>query len=397
MLFSFLYVPIAVMIAFSFNENRSRGQFTGFTLGWYRQLFRNEMVLQALGLSLVLAFASAIVATLLGTTAAVGINRMRRGPRSLVMNATYIPIVNPEIITGVSMMLLFVVARNALQGMGAGWLAQSLIGLPSLLVAHVTFSVPYVIFNVVPKLRQMDVRLVEAALDLGCTPAQAFFKVVLPEIMPAVASSFLICLTYSIDDFTISYFTAGTQQTLPIAIYSMTRRKVSPEINALSTLIFVVIFTIIMVANYRERTAAKRRRRGPNYSRMGGFALFLVLTAALAGAVLLVAGLILLAGMAVAGFTLAGALLAVGGIATAVCLAVFVVLFVRRRPRFLWWYHVAIVVAALASGLTPAVLVATVLQLLLTGLYFARSVRVRTYMGGDEYLKAHPVMRFFCR
>lgn len=268
LLFSFLYVPIAVLIAFSFNESKSRTVFKGFTLGWYKQLFRNDMVLQALGLSLVLAIVSAIVATVLGTMASVGINRMRKGPRGLVMNITYIPIVNPEIITGVSMMLLFVVMKNGLGALAGpdgsgmfGWLSDKLIGVPSLLIAHITFSVPYVIFNVAPKLRQMDARQYEAALDLGCNERQAFFKVVLPEIFPAILSSFLICLTYSIDDFTISYFTAGNKQTLPIAIYSMTRKKVSPEINALSSIMFVVIFAIIMVANYRESAAANKRRR----------------------------------------------------------------------------------------------------------------------------------------
>lgn len=268
LLFSFMYVPIAVMIAFSFNESKSRAIFTGFTFDWYRQLFRNEMILQALGLSVVLAIVSAVLSTTMGTLASVGINRMRRTPRGLVMNVTYIPIVNPEIITGVSMMLLFVVMKNALGALAGpdlagplGWLSTRLIGIPSLLVAHITFSVPYVIFNVAPKLRQMDIRLYEAALDLGCNERQAFFKVVLPEIMPAVLSSFLICLTYSIDDFTISYFTAGNRQTLPIAIYSMTRKKVSPEINALSAIMFVVIFGIIMVANYRENAAEQKRRR----------------------------------------------------------------------------------------------------------------------------------------
>lgn len=268
LLFSFLYVPIAVLIAFSFNQSKSRATFTGFTLDWYKQLFRNEMILSALGLSLVLAFVSAIIATMLGTMAAMGINRMRRKTRGAVMNVTYLPIVNPEIITGVSMMLLFVVIKGGFAAMAEpdgggvmGWISTRLIGLPSLLIAHITFNVPYVIFTVSPKLRQMDIRLYEAALDLGCNPRQAFFKVVLPDIMPAILSSFLICLTYSIDDFTISYFTSGNKQTLPIAIYSMTRKKVSPEINALSTIMFVAIFAIIMIANYRENKAEQKKRR----------------------------------------------------------------------------------------------------------------------------------------
>ena len=268
LLFSFLYLPIAVMIAYSFNANKSRGAFTGFTLNWYVQLFKNQEVLSALGLSLILALVSAVVATLLGTMASIGINRMKKGPRSLVMNITYVPIVNPEIVTGISLMLLFVVVKAGLAALGGadggffGWLSTRIIGLPSLLIAHITFNVSYVIFNVVPKLRQMDIRLYEAALDLGCNERQAFFKVVLPEIMPAIISSFLISLTYSIDDFTISYFTAGTRQTLPIAIYSMARRNVSPQINALSTILFLVILSIVIGMNIFESRSARQKRRG---------------------------------------------------------------------------------------------------------------------------------------
>lgn len=261
LLFSFLYVPIAVLIAFSFNQSKSRTVWTGFTLDWYVQLLRNNAVLSALALSVVLALVSALIATVLGTMAAVGLSRMRRGTRGAIMNVSYLPIVNPEIITGVSMMLLFVVMKNGLLAAGASFLGNHLMGLPSLLIAHVTFNLPYVLFNVSPKLRSMDKNLVDAALDLGCNERQAFFKVVLPEIMPAVFSSFLICLTYSIDDFTISYFTAGNLQTLPIAIYSMTRKKVSPEINALSAIMFVAILAIILVANYREQKGEKRKQQ----------------------------------------------------------------------------------------------------------------------------------------
>lgn len=263
LLFSFLYLPIAVMIAFSFNKSKSRTVWAGFTFDWYKQLFRNEAVLNALLLSVVLALVSAAFATLIGTMAAVGINRMRRTTRGLVMNLSYIPIINPEIITGVSLMLLFVVLKGAFASIAGGdsWLARNIIGVPSLLIAHITFNLPYVMFNVSPKLRQMDIRLYEAALDLGCNERQAFFKVVLPEIMPAIFSSFLICLTYSIDDFTISYFTAGTLQTLPLVIFSMTRKKVSPEINALSAIMFVAILAIILIANYRDISESKKKRR----------------------------------------------------------------------------------------------------------------------------------------
>ncbi|MDL2253719.1 ABC transporter permease [Ruminococcaceae bacterium OttesenSCG-928-I18] len=267
LLFSFLYVPIAIMIAFSFNSEKSRTIFGGFSFRWYEQLFRDEMVLSALALSVFIAIVSAVLATLIGTMASVGINRMGRISRSVTLNISYIPILNPEIITGVSMMLLFVVAKNGLAGLAESdvgalaWLAKNLLGIPSLLITHITFNLPYVLFMVSPKLRQMDIRLYEAALDLGCNERQAFFKVVLPEIMPAIFSAFLICLTYSIDDFTISYFTAGNRQTLPIAIYAMTRRRVSPEINALSAIIFFVILAIILVANLRERRGAYKGGR----------------------------------------------------------------------------------------------------------------------------------------
>ncbi len=262
--FSFMYLPIAVMAVFSFNESKSRTLFTGFTLGWYKSLFSNEMILSALGLSLAVAFISAVVATAMGTLAAIGINAMGKGSQALINNISYMPVVNPEIITGVSLMLLFVVAKNGIGWANAhlGWqLPESIFGLPTLLIAHISFCLPYVIFNVAPKLRQMDVRMYEAALDLGCNPRQAFFKVVLPELTPAILSAFLICLTYSIDDFIISYFTCGTLQTLPIAIYSMTRKKVSPEINALSTIMFLVILSIILVSNSvdsRQKRSARR-------------------------------------------------------------------------------------------------------------------------------------------
>ena len=217
LVFGFMYLPIAVLIAYSFNENKSRAVFTGFSLKWYASLFHNEMILSALGLSLVLAFVSAIIATVLGTLATIGINSMSRKAQLIINNISYVPVVNPEIITGVSLMLLFVIVQK----MGIGG-ENGVFGWITLLIAHITFNVPYVIFNVGPKLRQLDGSLYNAALDLGCTPRQAFFKVILPQLSPAIMSAFLICLTYSIDDFMISYFNCGTMQTLPIAIYSMT-------------------------------------------------------------------------------------------------------------------------------------------------------------------------------
>ena len=247
LVFGFMYLPIAVLIAYSFNENKSRAVFTGFSLKWYASLFHNEMILSALGLSLVLAFVSAIIATVLGTLATIGINSMSRKAQLIINNISYVPVVNPEIITGVSLMLLFVIVQK----MGIGG-ENGVFGWITLLIAHI---------NVGPKLRQLDGSLYNAALDLGCTPRQAFFKVILPQLSPAIMSAFLICLTYSIDDFMISYFNCGTMQTLPIAIYSMTRKKVSPEINALSAIIFLVILAIILTSNAMDSRAYKRNQK----------------------------------------------------------------------------------------------------------------------------------------
>lgn len=266
--FGFMYIPIAVLIAFSFNESKSRSVWAGFSFKWYQNLFQNDMILKSLGVSLIIAFASATIATVLGTLAAIGINNMGRRARGAVMTLSYVPVVNPEIVTGVSTMLLFVVCNNKLSEWLTALLGQEVrisFGILTLLITHITFCLPYVLFNVSPKLRQMDVRMYEAALDLGCNPRQAFFKVVLPEITPAVISAFLISLTYSIDDFIISYFNSGTVQTLPIAIYSMTKKRVSPEINALSAIMFVVILAIILAANAfdvaKERRLARALRR----------------------------------------------------------------------------------------------------------------------------------------
>lgn len=250
LVFSFMYIPIAVMIFYSFNDSKSRTVFTGFTLRWYQDLFQNKLILQSLAVTLVIALISSVVATVLGTMAAVGINSMRRLPKQLVLNVSYMPVLNPEIITGVSLMLLFVVGKS--------FFGSKLFGWPTLLIAHITFNLPYVILSVLPKLRQMDPRLYEAALDLGCSPRQAFFKVVLHEISPGIISGFLMAITYSIDDFIISYFTSGTLQTLPIVIFSMTRKKVSPEINALSTIMFAVVLTVLLIINFKDSRSERR-------------------------------------------------------------------------------------------------------------------------------------------
>lgn len=246
----FLYLPIFVLIAFSFNETKSRSVFSGFTFDWYIKLFQNELILTSLRNTILVSISAALIATLLGTVAAIGIHAMRKPFRNTVLQITNIPIINPEIVTGVSLMLLFVffAARMNFE-----------FGFGTLLIAHITFNVPYVILNVMPKFRQMNPHLYEAAQDLGCGPVSAFFKVVLPEIMPGVLSGFLMSFTFSLDDFIISYFTSGANsQTLPVTIYSMTRRKVSPEINALSTIIFVIVVIVLISKNIIEQKSTRK-------------------------------------------------------------------------------------------------------------------------------------------
>ena len=246
LIFLFLYAPILVLIVFSFNdtETASRTVFSGFSLKWYQKLFEDRLILEALRNTLIIAVAAAAVSTVLGTVAAIGINSMKRLPKRVMMNITNFPMVNPEIVTGVSLMLLFVSAVRLFGGRS--------LGMASLIAAHVTFCLPYVILSVLPKLRQMDPNLYEAAQDLGCPPVKAFFKVVLPEIMPGIVTGMIMAFTLSIDDFVISYFTSGTTQTLPIYIYSMTRKRISPEINALSTVLFAVVRALLIIVNARN-------------------------------------------------------------------------------------------------------------------------------------------------
>lgn len=249
----FLYVPIFVLIVFSFNDSKSKSVFTGFTFDWYVKLFNNEMIISSLRNTLIIAIIASLVATILGTAAAIGINHMRKVPKAIVMNINNIPIINPEIVTGVSLMLLFAffAARMHFE-----------FGFVTLLIAHITFDVPYVILNVLPKLRQMNPNIYEAAQDLGCSPMQAFFKVVLPEIMPGVLSGFLMAFVFSLDDFVVSLFTTGpTFQTLPVTIYSMTRRRVNPQINALSAIIFVIVAIVLITKNIPERKNKEKQTK----------------------------------------------------------------------------------------------------------------------------------------
>ncbi|MBE6545989.1 MAG: extracellular solute-binding protein [Ruminococcaceae bacterium] len=248
----FLFAPIAVLIVFSFNDGSSTSTLSGFSFKWYAELFRNHEILNALKNSLILALSSSAIATVLGTAAAFGIHHMKnKHARRSLMTATNIPMMNPEIITGISLMFLFVFVGTLLG-------LSTKLGFWTMLIAHITFNLPYVILNVLPKFKQMDKALPEAALDLGCTPMQSFFKVQLPAIMPGVLTGAIMAFTMSLDDFVISYFTSGVDfQTLPILIYSMTKKNVKPTIYALSTIIFVVILIMLLLSN-REKTADER-------------------------------------------------------------------------------------------------------------------------------------------
>ena len=247
----FLYAPIIVLIVFSFNAGNSRSIFTVFSLHLYAELFRDSMVLESLYTTLAVSLLSAVIATALGTFASIGFYSMKKRWREPLLAINNIPMMNADIVTGVSLCLLFV-AAGSIFGFSNGF--------ATLLIAHITFNVPYVILSVMPKLRQLDRHLVDAAQDLGCTWMQAFWKVIVPEIRPGIVNGALMAFTMSIDDFIISYFTAGTgAQTLAVTIYSMTKKRVTPEINALSTLLFVTVLTLLIVVNIRSAQQEKKR------------------------------------------------------------------------------------------------------------------------------------------
>lgn len=242
--FFFLYSPLLVLIIFSFNESKSRNVWSGFSLKWYLKLFSDKEILRAIFNTIVVAAVASILATIIGTIACLGILKLNKLKKKLIMSINNIPIVNPEIVTGVGLMLLFVFSYNNFKILRPG--------IFTLILSHTTFCLPYVVLSVLPKLRQINPYIYEAAQDLGCAPFKAFFKVILPDIMPGIASGMVMAFTLSMDDFVISYFTSGTVQTLPIAIYSMTRKVVSPEINAISTILFAVVFLLLLAANFKQ-------------------------------------------------------------------------------------------------------------------------------------------------
>lgn len=253
LVFVFLYAPIAVMMVFSFNSTTSTYQMEGFSTYWWKEMFADTAAMNAMKNTIILAICTAVAAGIIGVMAAVGLflSKNKLYKRAM-MNVTNIPMMNPEIVTGVSMMLLFVFAGTLVH-------KSQVLGFGTLLIAHITFCLPYIILNVMPKLRQFDSSVYEAAVDLGCKPFRAFFKVVMPEIMSGIVTGCVMSFTMSLDDFIISYFTNGPSfQTLPIYIFSLTKKRVKPDMFALSTLMFVVILVLLVLMNVSQARAEKK-------------------------------------------------------------------------------------------------------------------------------------------
>lgn len=240
----FLYAPIATMMVLSFNSSKSRTQWGGFTLQWYSQMFASRNIMSALHNTLLIAFLSALIATVIGTAASIGINSMRQIPKTVLMGITNIPMLNADIVTGISLMLAFIAFGISM-------------GFKTILISHITFNIPYVILSVMPKLKQTSRSTYEAAMDLGAGPVYAFFKVVFPDILPGVLSGFLLAFTMSLDDFIITHFTRGAGiNTLSTLIYSEVRRGIKPSMYALSTVIFAVVLALLIISNF----APKKKR-----------------------------------------------------------------------------------------------------------------------------------------
>ena len=254
LIFIFLYIPMAVLIVASFNTGKDITEFQGFTLRQYERLFQDRSLLKLLGNSLLVSILASLIATIFGTISAVGIHNLNPKMRKVAMTLTDIPMTNPDIVTGVSLSLLFVFVGTKMLGQ------RNSLTFWTLLIAHVTFNLPYVILNVMPKLKQMDSSLKDAALDLGCTPLQAFCKVTLPEIMPGVASGAIMAFTMSLDDFVISYFVSGTDfVTLPVQIYTYVKKPLQPKVYAMFTLLFLLILVLMIVMNLLQARGMKKR------------------------------------------------------------------------------------------------------------------------------------------
>ena len=281
LIFVFLYIPMAVLILGSFNTGKNLAVFEGFTLQQYAELFKDGDLLALLGNSLLIAILSTAIATAFGTFAAVGIHALKPKMRKAVMSLTNIPMTNPDIVTGISLSLLFVFVGTGMLG------NKQSLNFWTLLIAHVTFNLPYVILNVMPKLQQMNPALQDAAMDLGCTPVQSFFKVTLHEIMPGMIAGAIMAFTMSLDDFVISYFVTGTDfVTLPVKIYSFTKKPIHPKIYAMFTLLFLLIFVLMVIMNLLQLRGDKRKtekrakpvsRKMQMFKRIGAIACVLVL------------------------------------------------------------------------------------------------------------------------
>ncbi len=237
LIFLFMYVPIAILIAYSFNASRISSNWTGFTFKWYRELFQDGQIMQAFYYTVMIAVLSSTIAVIIGTFAAIKINNMRKFGKQVTLSVNNLPILNPDIVTGIALMTLFLFLK-----MERGFL--------TMLIAHITFNIPFVVLSVLPKLKQAPKRLMEAAIDLGATYTYALRKVLIPEIMPGIISGWLIAFTMSIDDFVISFFTTGAGVlNLSIKIYSMTKRGFTPKINAISTIMFVSVLILLLLVN----------------------------------------------------------------------------------------------------------------------------------------------------
>lgn len=241
-----MYAPVAVLMVFSFNDSKLP-IWKGFTFKWYENLANDMSIQQSFVYTIIIAVVSSLIATAIGTLAAMGIHQMKGYKRNLMLNITYIPLLSPDIVIGISLMMLFNVLHIP-------------FGLPTLIISHITFSTPYVILSIMPKLKQMNFNVYEAALDLGATPWYAFRKVILPEIMPGVIAGLFIAFTLSIDDFVVSFFNTGAGvDTLPIKIYAMARKGVNPTINAISTIMFVTIISVLLISNIRASRKEKEQ------------------------------------------------------------------------------------------------------------------------------------------
>ena len=244
-MFIFLYAPILVLMVLSFNSSKYMSKWTGFSLKWYQQMFSSNLIMSALRTTLIIAFVSALIATVIGTIACIGINNMKKVPRTLILGVNNIPLMNADIVTGISLMLCFIAFGVSL-------------GFGTVLIAHITFNIPYVVLSVMPKMKQTEKSTYEAALDLGASPLYAFWKVILPDILPGILSGFLLAFTMSLDDFIITHFTKGAGiNTLSTLIYSEVRKGIKPSLYALSTSLFLAVLILLIIANLPKRKTTK--------------------------------------------------------------------------------------------------------------------------------------------